>query len=201
MIDDVNAIALDERGGFRHGRLRIGTVRREAEGAAWIEVDHDGYGPRFSSLCRRRLYIDALGEDLRGEEVCEGRGGAQLVVRFHLHPRVDARLEGAGGGEDTAVRLSLPGGAVYRFFGVGGSLAIDDSVYLGRSDIPERTRQIVLTAPCAGSATRIKWALRRVDVVREAGEAAPAAEPAAEAGEDGEGGHGAEPEAPPPRTG
>lgn len=198
MIDDVNAIALDERGGFRHGRLRIGTVRREAEGAAWIEVDHDGYGPRFSSLCRRRLYIDALGEDLRGEEVCEGRGGAQLVVRFHLHPRVDAQLEG-GSGEDTAVRLSLPGGAVYRFFSVGGTLAIDDSVYLGRSDIPERTRQIVLTAPFAGSATRIKWALRRVDVARDASEAAPTAEPAAKT-EDGEAGLGAEPEAPPPRA-
>jgi uncharacterized heparinase superfamily protein len=198
MIDDVNAIALDDRGGFRHGRLRIGTVRRESEGAAWIEVDHDGYGPRFSSLCRRRLYIDALGEDLRGEEVCEGRGGAQLVVRFHLHPRVNAQLEG-GGGEDTAVRLSLPGGAVYRFFSVGGALAIDDSVYLGRSDIPERTRQIVLTAPCAGSATRIKWALRRMDVPREAGEAAPAGEPAAMAGEDREAGIAAEPEGPPPR--
>ncbi|MDZ3836253.1 MAG: heparinase II/III family protein [Rhodospirillales bacterium] len=203
MIDDVNAIALDERGGFRHGRLRIGTVRREAEGAAWIEVDHDGYGPRFSSLCRRRLYIDALGEDLRGEDVCEGRGGSHLVVRFHLHPRVDARIENVAGGE-TAVRLALPGGAVYRFFSVGGSLAIDDSVYLGRADVPERTRQIVLTAPCAASLTRIKWALRRVDAAREASEAAPAAEPTARAGDEGEGeaGAGGEPaaEAPPPRT-
>lgn len=176
MIDNVNAIALGERGGFRHGRLRIGTVRREAEGAAWIEVDHDGYGPRFSSLCRRRLYIDALGEDLRGEDICEGRGGSEFVVRFHLHPRIKAVLEDEASGDGTAaVLLTLPGGAVYRFFSIGGSIAIDDSVYLGQSDLPEHTRQIVVTTPCAASATRIKWALRRVDAAHESGEAAPEA--------------------------
>lgn len=181
MIDDVNAIAIDERGGFRHGRLRIGTVRREAEGAAWIEVDHDGYGPRFSTLCRRRLYIDALGEDLRGEDVCEGRGGSQLVVRFHLHPRVRAEVEDDAAGEGVhSIRLTLPGGAVYRFISVGGSMAIDDSVYLGVSDVPEHTRQIVVSAPCAESITRIKWALRRVDAERGHGDAVPAAVPAAE---------------------
>ncbi len=179
MIDDVNAIAIDERGGFRHGRLRIGTVRREAEGAAWIEVDHDGYGPRFSTLCRRRLYVDALGEDLRGEDVCEGRGGAQLVVRFHLHPRVRAAVEDEAAGEGThAIRLTLPGGAVYRFISVGGSMAIDDSVYLGVSDVPEHTRQIVVTAPFTESNSRIKWALRRVDAERGNGEAVPAAKAA-----------------------
>lgn len=197
MIDNVNAIALDERGGFRHGRLRIGTVRREAEGAAWIEVDHDGYGPRFSSLCRRRLYVDALGEDLRGEDICEGRGGSELVVRFHLHPQVEAVLEDATAEDTQAVRLTLPGGAVYRFFSIGASIAIDDSVYLGRSDVPEHTRQIVLTTPCGASATRIKWALRRLDASRGAGEkaaAGAAGSPTAE--EEGEGAPA--PEAPDP---
>lgn len=180
MIDSVNAIAIDERGGFRHGRLRIGTVRREAEGAAWIEVDHDGYGPRFSTLCRRRLYVDALGEDLRGEDVCEGRGGRQLVVRFHLHPRVQAVVESEAAGEGlSAIRLTLPGGAVYRFISIGGSMALNDSVYLGVSDVPEHTRQIVVTAPFAASVTRIKWALRRVDAERGAGETVPTAEPVA----------------------
>jgi uncharacterized heparinase superfamily protein len=186
MIDEVNAIALDERGGFRHGRLRIGTVRREAEGAAWIEVDHDGYGPRFSALCRRRLYVDALGEDLRGEDICEGRGGAQFVVRFHLHPRVQAHLEDAPPGEGTtAILLTTPSGAVYRFISVGGSMALDDSVYLGVSDVPQRTRQIVVAAPCVDTMTRIKWALRRVDAEQAHAEAVPAAEPAART-EDGE---------------
>jgi uncharacterized heparinase superfamily protein len=186
MIDEVNAIALDGRGGFRHGRLRIGTVRREAEGAAWIEVDHDGYGPRFSALCRRRLYVDALGEDLRGEDVCEGRGGSQFVVRFHLHPRVQARLEDAPAGEGTAaIRLATSSGAVYRFISVGGTTTIDDSVYLGVSDVPQPARQIVVTAPCVDTMTRIKWALRRVDAERTHGGAAPTAEPAVKAEEEG----------------
>ncbi|MBL8659821.1 MAG: heparinase II/III family protein [Rhodospirillales bacterium] len=188
MIDNVNAVALDARGNLRRRRVDVRVVRRTAEGASWLEVDHDGYAARFAAICRRRLYMDALGEDIRGEDVCEGRGGTRFVVRFHLHPRVGVAFEdGSAGGGVTGIRLTLPGGAIYRFISIGGTMALDDSVYLGVSDVPEPTRQIVVSAAFGAKVARIKWALRRVDQdLRQPSEAnggavAPAPAPASEA--------------------
>ncbi len=188
MIDNVNALALDHRGRLQR-RVEVRVIRRTAEGATWLEVDHNGYAARFAAVCRRRLYMDALGEDIRGEDACEGRGGTRFVVRFHLHPRVQAAFENRGAGDGVAgIRLTLPGGAIYRFISIGGTMALDDSVYLGVSDVPEPTRQIVVSAPSDDKMTRIKWALRRVDQeLRQASDAQggaaepePAPNPAAE---------------------
>ncbi len=110
--------------------------------------------------------------------------GTRFVVRFHLHPRVQAAFENQRAGDGVAgIRLTLPGGAIYRFISIGGTMALDDSVYLGASDVPEPTRQIVVSAPSDAKVTRIKWALRRVDQdLRQASDAyggAVAPEPAA----------------------
>jgi uncharacterized heparinase superfamily protein len=173
MVDNVNAVALGTGAGVHGRRPDVGVVRRSAESVVWLEVDHDGYGSRFGAVCRRRLYMDALGEDIRGEDVCEGRGGERFVVRFHLHPRVEARLEDGRPDDGVAgIRLTLPSGAAYRFISIGGTMTLDDSVYLGVSDVPQPTRQIVVSGAITDKVTRIKWALRRVDQDQR-GEKAP----------------------------
>lgn len=164
MIDTVNAVPFEPSGGLHSRQFKVGAIRRDADGATWLEIDHNGYAARFSATCRRRLYIDALGEDIRGEDICEGGGGERLVARFHLHPDVEAAVEDEATGEPLAgIRLTLPSGGIYRFISIGGPMALEDSVYLGTSDMPRPARQIVIGAPFVDKIARIKWALRRVE--------------------------------------
>ena len=156
-VDD--ASSLEFRADGRPGRrsVHVTVSRREAEGAHWLEASHDGYGRRFGLVHKRRLYLDAGGEDIRGEDELEGRGGRFFRVRFHLHPQVQASLIQDG----AAVLLKPPTGRGWRFLAVGGVIGLEESTYLGVSDVPRRSEQIVVTGALKGEGARVKWAFRR----------------------------------------
>ena len=149
---------------------KIEAERRETDGAIWLEASHDGYRRRFGLIHRRRLYLDATGCDLRGEDSLEGRGnGSEFRLRFHLHPEVSAALAEDG----RSVLLKAPGGG-WRFLCVGGAISLEESAYLGRSDKPEKSQQIVVSGVVARSSggssgggggtdvgAQLKWAFRR----------------------------------------
>lgn len=136
--------------------LQVAVERREVEGAVWLDASHDGYRSRFGLTHHRRLYLDPFGEDIRGEDVLEGRGGRTFAVRFHLHPSVKAAL--AGDGQSVLLKTNAGG---WRFLAVGGVISVEESIYLGSSDIPQRTGQIVVAGPVRRGGTQVKWAIRR----------------------------------------
>ncbi len=151
----------------QRAKPKIEAERRETDGAIWLEASHDGYRRRYGLIHRRRLYLDATGCDLRGEDSLEGRGhGAPFRLRFHLHPDVTAALAEDG----RSVLLKTQGGG-WRFLCVGGAISLDESAYLGRSDKPEKAQQIVVAGTAGGSgggggsgsdtAAQLKWAFRR----------------------------------------
>ncbi len=76
-------------------------------------------------------------------------------MRFHLHPDVTAARDGQG------VRLTTPDGGRWRFIAFGGPVALEDSVYFGRSDEPLPCRQIVIADALNGRGAVVKWALHR----------------------------------------
>ncbi|MFO1152836.1 MAG: heparinase II/III family protein [Rhodospirillales bacterium] len=159
-LGDANAADLSRAGWRRRVKPRVEAERRETDGAIWLEASHDGYGRRFGLTHRRRLYLDATGCDLRGEDSLEGRGKGNppFRLRFHLHPAVSAAVAEDG----RSVLLKTPGGG-WRFLCVGGALALEDSAYLGRSDRPEKAHQIVVSGSVGNgdAGVQLKWALRR----------------------------------------
>ena len=158
-VADSNAAELSRGRWGRSAKPKIEAERRETDGAIWLEATHDGYRRRFGVIHRRRLYLDATGGDLRGEDSLEGRGKANTFrLRFHLHPDVTAALAEDG----RSVLLKAPGGG-WRFMCVGGAISLEESAYLGRSDKPEKAQQIVVagTGGAADGGARLKWALRR----------------------------------------
>ena len=166
VVDDTNSseIAADGALGRRPTRVRV--ERWEADGAVWVEAEHDGYAETHGVTHRRRLYLAAGGDDLRGEDVLTYAGGpgarpAEAVIRFHLHPRVAASVVQNG----AAALLRTASGAGWRLRSAGGALQLQDSVYFGDRGTLQRCRQLVLAMPAGavrddGSLT-IKWALRR----------------------------------------
>lgn len=168
VIDDTNTTEIRPDGdlGRRPGSVRL--ERWEADGSVWLEAEHDGYRDSHSITHRRRLFLAAGGDDLRGEDVLSYTGGpgskpVEAAIRFHLHPRVSASLIQNG----ASALLRLPSGAGWRMRCTGGRLALNESVYFGENGRMQRTRQIVVTTPLGDlrvqGAISMKWALRRED--------------------------------------
>jgi uncharacterized heparinase superfamily protein len=105
---------------------------------------------------RRRLFLGAGGEDLRGEDRLEGTKDGHFAIRFHLHPEVQVSLVQSG----AAALLRLPKGGGWRFMARGAQMSLEPSVYLGDESQSRRSEQIVLSGRIAADTT-VSWSLRR----------------------------------------
>lgn len=138
-------------------------TREENEGNVWLEASHDGWRRRLGLTHKRRLFLAATGEDLRGEDVLDGdglarAGGRRWDLRFHLHPGVQASLQGGG-----AVLLRSASGMGWQFRATGGTVTVEESLHFGSGRERRRAQQIVLGGLLSpGEAVRAKWALAKV---------------------------------------
>lgn len=170
IIDDTNSAEILANGGFGRQPATINATRDEAEGSIWLDASHDGYAPLFGLVHRRRLFLDAAGDDLRGEDTLlrtartprSAQTARGFAVRFHLHPSVQASLVQNG----AAALLRLPGGAGWHLRVQGGTLSLAESVYLGHPGETRRSEQVVISGELAGAAAdeaaQVKWALQRI---------------------------------------
>jgi uncharacterized heparinase superfamily protein len=177
VLADTNSSELKPDGLGRRPE-RVTAERVEHGGQFWLDLTHDGWRKPYGMLHRRRLYLSATGEDLRGEDILEPvevKGEVQrepkpgpaevppFAVRFHLHPGVLANLQQ----DESSVLLRLPSGQGWRLRAQGCRVELEESVYLGTE--PRRTSQVALHAETGSSA--IQWALSRIGT---AGEEPPA---------------------------
>jgi len=138
--------------------------RTENDGDQFLEGDHDGWAARFGVVHRRRIFLTQDGEDCRGEDILERAPrakriaeGAEVSLRFHLHPDLKAELA-----QDRAsAHLVLPSGEGWRFRATGGPVKIEDSVYLGDGVHMRRNRQLVVSGTLRGDGTAFKWGLKK----------------------------------------
>ena len=139
----------------------VTVTRNEQDGAIWFEAEHDGWRAAYDRMYRRRLYLSAGGEDLRGEEIVSQSAGmpVEAVLRLHLHPGMHASLIGSG---DTVI-LKTATGQGWRWRGMGGVVRLEDSIYLGNGGEMRRTQQIVMTGSAGTEALVFKWALTKIN--------------------------------------
>lgn len=151
-----SASALDA-GWLAQRALEVTSLRQETGGATWLEGRHAGYRRRFGVVHHRRLYLADGGTDLRGEDLLEGRRGRSFQIRFHLHPDIDVAVAN----DAASATLRTASGVAWRFLAVGGAIALEDSTYLGATDQPRKSRQLVISGTTHKDGARIKWALRQ----------------------------------------
>ena len=159
-VAETNSAELLAAGGLGRRPASVTCRRDEAEGAVLLDMSHDGYARSHDVRHARRLYLDAAGGDLRGEDVVIGPEGLDVAVRFHLHPDVHAGLVQNG----TAVHLRTPDDSGWRFQVAGASLDLAESVYLGEPDRIRQSQQIVLATRTRPHRTIVKWAMKREGV-------------------------------------
>jgi uncharacterized heparinase superfamily protein len=175
VVGDTNAVEIRDDGALGRSPAAVACERAEEDGRHWVLASHDGYRQRFGLTYARQLYLAADGADLRGEDKLSGRPGANFVVRFHLHPSVQASLVVDGG----AVQLRLPSGAAWRLRAAGAEIGLGESVYLGSGEA-RKTQQVMLTGTVEPQGTTVRWAIRR-----ERRAAAPETRPDSQPAPDG----------------
>ena len=154
-VNDTNSLVLPTGPIPLQQARETAVQRREADGNIWLEASHEGYKSIFGLIHRRKLYLDSAGVDFRGEDNLLGDGGKYFAARFHLHPLVQASLVQDGTG--VLLRLAKGKGAGWRFRAAGGSISLEESIYLGKPGEPRHGNQIVVSGVMEDSEATVKW--------------------------------------------
>lgn len=157
-VEDRNSTELNPDGTVGQRPANVTCERMESDGNIWLDASHDGYVPSTSLVHRRRIYANAAGTDIRGEDSLTGTGEHKFTIRFHLHPSVKASLVKDG----TSVLLRLPDGSGWRLRCAGGVASLQESIYLGDRTEPKRSEQVVVSGVTARGEALVKWALMRL---------------------------------------
>jgi uncharacterized heparinase superfamily protein len=135
--------------------------RRSETAQGWmVEASHDAWVPPFGVRHERRITLSPEGGIVTGEDrlvPVAGRSDKPLpfAVRFHIHP--DVRVSPLEGGN---ILLKLPGGEGWRFR-AGGTVAVEESVYLGGAAV-RRGEQLVLTGTVGDGPVEIAWVFEQI---------------------------------------
>ncbi|MFI4977035.1 MAG: heparinase II/III family protein [Caulobacterales bacterium] len=135
--------------------------RRETDDAQWLDITHDGWAAAFGLSHTRRLFLDEIAGELRGEDVVSQlrkRAGRRLVaVAIHFHLAPDVRASPAVDGKSVLIRA--PGSPGWRLRSDAGETAVEASV-LFEDGAPVSTPQVVLRSHFhLASGGRIRWKL------------------------------------------
>lgn len=165
IIDDRNMCDLHKDGSHVHRPKTIivdrdDKLKTNKKDMVLIDACHDGYVPVNGITHRRRFYMADKGHDFRGEDnlTCAVGLGTphDIAIRFHLHPKVTVSL--IKGGEEALIRLN--NGTGWRFTIIGGTLDLENSVYLGQGIRPRKTKQLVIRGQMEEDHRQFKWALQ-----------------------------------------
>ena len=156
-VDDVNSAELDVLGGFKRIPKKVNCSRRELGGKAVIDAKTDGYEEILDLIHRRIIMMSSDGSEILGEDQLQGTGGRRYILRFHLHPNVQATLIQ----HRNAALLKPRRGAGWKFAANNQEILIEDSIYLDGSNRPRRSQQLIVTGELLGRGASIKWSLTR----------------------------------------
>jgi len=164
VISDRNNSRIREDGTIGKGVSQTLTIRESLEDGARIHLMHNGYLKRFGVKHERTITLSKDGRRLMGSDKLFGPklkklNGKTVVLRFHLHPQVNALLA-----PDGRISLETRSGKIWIFDADEGTAQIEDSLYLAQPDSPEETRQITIKVPVGGNETPIcNWVLSEMD--------------------------------------
>jgi uncharacterized heparinase superfamily protein len=171
-ISDTSSCRFVESGSFRRmlgstvvsGPTHVPVARDENEDDLVLRASHDGYADGFGIVHQRTVLLARNGARLQGEDMFLPASGNALpsngrdafAVRFHLHPSVKA----SGVNDGQGVMLVLADRDVWSFTAGGAPVALEESVYLGGTDGPRRTIQIVIYGN-ARETPQVNWNFSR----------------------------------------
>jgi len=163
IVEDSNSTAIHADGSLGRGVVEVELDRQEIESGSRLEVSHDGYARRHGFLHRRQLLLTGDGRELRGEDVLLPAGrrrrgaGTHFAIRFHLAPGVEVTTTADGLG----ALIRVEDGPLWQFRCRGGTLAVEDSLWVDPRGRPRASSQLVVSGEAVAGGTSVGWLLRR----------------------------------------
>lgn len=165
IVGDTNSSVIREDQTIGAGVTETQTTRETHDHSQSVKVIHNGYERRFGVLHERILDLDNTGQQLKGRDRLSGRkmkklAGQSVVLRFHLHPGVEAFKA-----PDGRISLETRGGQTWIFDIDGADAEVDDSLYLPQRDQPLASKQIIVTTSADGAkAVELAWSFSAISV-------------------------------------
>ena len=160
-LSDKDACEVSDTGCFGRKPEHVRSMREESKHASLLEASHDGYVDVNGYTHTRRIYVCDDGNDIRGDDCLEALAApfhpVDVCIRFHLHPSVTVSLINNG----AEALLRLQGGVGWRFKHQGGTLTLQDSVFMGEGVQPRKTKQLVINGQVHDIYNQFKWCLRK----------------------------------------
>lgn len=163
VIGDSNSTALLPDGSLGRGVAAVELARHESESSSRLEASHDGYVRRFGFIHRRQIALSPDGRDIRGEDMLlpadkrRRKAGTGFAVRFHLAPQVEISPTA----DSLGAFLRLANGSVWQFRCRGGTLSMEDSVWIDGQGRPLPTQQLVIAGESPAGGANVSWVFHR----------------------------------------
>jgi len=160
----------------------VEVARIEEEDIEGFVAAHDGYRNNFNLMHERALTLSSNGNVLQGTDRFYPAGakkplfgkeptsdGAQIAIRFHIHPDVRVSHEGTeqmdNGEERDIIALRGEGGETW-LFSADAPVRLEDSIYFSGLSGPQKTQQLVLNF-VIDQRNMARWSLRRRQAQQE----------------------------------
>ncbi len=162
-LADSNSTAIHSDGSLGKGVSEVELDRKETEGGSRVEAGHDGYGRRFGLIHRRTLAMTPDGREVRCDDILmptqtrRKRSTVPFAIRFHLGIKVEPSPTADGLG----ALLRISQGALWQFRCNGGSLSIDDSIWVDGEGCIHPTHQLIISGESPPGGAAVSWVLRR----------------------------------------
>ena len=163
VLADTNSTNILADGSLGKGVEDVTIDRSEDNDASRIEAGHDGYVRAFGMAHKRSLMLGNDGKELRGADQLIPRGrkkireSASYAVRFHLAPAIEVTTTADGMGAILRSRGVPP----WNFRCRGGSLTVEESLWVDGRGQPQRTNQLVIVGEISALGGEIGWQFRR----------------------------------------
>jgi uncharacterized heparinase superfamily protein len=163
VLADTNSTNIQPDGSLGKGVEDVTIERSEDNDASRLEASHDGYVRAFGMIHKRSLMLGNDGKELRGADqlIAKGRKkireSAPYAVRFHLAPAIEVTTTADGMGAILRSRGVPP----WNFRCRGGSLNVEESLWVDGRGRPQRTAQLVIVGEVSALGGEIGWQFRR----------------------------------------
>ena len=163
VLADTNSTNIHSDGSLGRGVEDVTIDRSEDNDASRLEASHDGYVRAFGMVHKRSLMLGNDGKELRGADQLIAKGRKRIresipyAVRFHLAPAIEVTATADGMG----AILRSPGVPAWNFRCRGGSLNIEESLWVDGYGRPRTTSQLVIVGEVSALGGEIGWQFRR----------------------------------------
>jgi uncharacterized heparinase superfamily protein len=163
VLADTNSTNILADGSLGKGVEDVTIDRSEDNDASRLEATHDGYVRAFGMVHKRSLMLGNDGKELRGADQLIARGrkkireSAPYAVRFHLAPAIEVTTTADGMGAILRSRGVPP----WNFRCRGGSLNVEESLWIDGRGRPQQTTQLVIVGEVSALGGEIGWQFRR----------------------------------------